>query len=200
MRDLRLGAAVSIMFACGCGAAALPTLECPLTTDGRSGLERTLERFPYEVEGKTPTELKASMEKRAPFPRKKDSEVAAIGQRVCTAYDFTTDNGRCRAVRIRVVVKMSYIFPRWSNRSGASPEALKWWAEEERRTFVHEDGHVAIVDDAMKGMHEQLLAIAEAPTCEELQTKLDARRDELWEMMLARQMQYDRDTKNGLTQ
>jgi predicted secreted Zn-dependent protease len=174
---------------------------CPVSNEGKAGYEQSVDTHFYDIEGTTPKALSASIEERLPIPRVVKREIAALGYRVCPHWEYAWQGeGPCEVTRLRLVTNLLYVYPRWTPPAGTAPETLTWWANEERRTRVHEQGHAAIADEETRAMYEALSMIKSAPTCDELNRSLNARIDELAKKHEERQAEYDRVTEHGLKQ
>ncbi|MEO0329667.1 MAG: DUF922 domain-containing protein [Pseudomonadota bacterium] len=106
----------------------------------------------YSVVGKTGREIFKSMIDRGPRLGGPKGHALAT-----TEYKYDINNvdveikqGRCIPVRVDVVVRVKYTYPRWAGNRGARKSTRRAWKHFEKSVVWHEKQHVKIALDYAK--------------------------------------------------
>jgi predicted secreted Zn-dependent protease len=129
----------------------------------------------YRVTGATPGAISRSMAAAGPHSRWIGGTAVGL-TRVATDYRFVFSrdwSGACGIeVTARPAIKLTYtiVLPRWSPRSGATSETVRWWNGELVSIATHERVHVSIYKAAAK----RLNSVLASSTCGNATRRLDA--------------------------
>jgi len=113
----------------------------------------------YDVGGKNGAELYVSMVQKGPIHGGSRKEILAS-----TSFTFDVKNikagvqgRRCVVSSVDIIVGVTYTYPRWRNKRGASAQTRKAWREFERIAVIHEKEHVKITRGFAKDYENVLL-------------------------------------------
>lgn len=162
------------------------------------GVELTTELRRYPVRGADRAALSRSLFDAAPVVR---------GERVWgrtrwsleSRYAFGWVAGTCAVARARVLVSATVLLPDWRDRDAASPALRHLWDRFLRGLAEHEAGHRARAVEAGQELRAALLELS-APTCREMEQRVEARTRQVMERWQALQLSYDVETRRGRTQ
>ena len=142
----------------------------------------------YDVEGRTPAEIYASMRARAP---QKGDGVAHTAWHMRVGWQEVRRGSACRVSDARSSLSILVVLPRLVTRE-VSRAGLDYWRRTLNGLEIHEAGHARIAHDH----RDDFSRAGEGASCHDIRTiaaKVQARIEKI-------QADYDRDTKHGISQ
>jgi len=144
----------------------------------------------YDVEGRTPAEIYASMRARA--PRSGDGEgMARTAWSIKVGWRESRSGSRCLVASPQAILSITILLPRLVTRS-VTPQGLAFWRRSRQGLEIHEAGHARIAYDH-RGDFEVAARDAGCDSISRLAQQTQAR-------VAALQEAYDRETRHGMTQ
>jgi len=143
----------------------------------------------YDVEGRTPTEIYASMRARAP---QRGDGVAHTAWHIRVGWRQTRRGDRCEVADPQTSLSITVVLPRLATTEGVTPAATAFWERTMRGLEVHEAGHARI---AIDHRYDFVAAAAKAScgSIKDVAKRTQARIEEIQE-------DYDRRTRHGIAQ
>lgn len=155
----------------------------------------------YDIEGDSVAELKYQMLNLGPFSDRSNSHVPArMESQVDFRFVSQWRRGACHVERIRVTADITYHYPRWLGFEEARLQLADKWAAYLSRLAEHEEGHGAIVVQAVHDVEAALASMAPSRSCKRLRAAARARGAEIFTRARQAQIDYDEETGGGETQ
>ncbi len=154
----------------------------------------------YEVTGNSDTELRNQIKQKGP---EWDD-----GQRYdsLTSWSLTCDHhchvgsDGCGCTCLKVVLNISYYYPKWVHDDKASPELVDKWNKYLQKLTLHENGHRDIAIRTATDLSHALAQIPPLSSCGELDRRVRMLNREYVRKVTELQSAYDISTNHGLTQ
>lgn len=154
----------------------------------------------YDIRGATAQELRDQMKKLG--VRHTDGKMYVANTRCPIKWDFhysKTRNG-CRIDSVTVTVYVTYLYPRWVNLLDGSNELRVKWSRFITALETHEEGHRDRAVDAATRIESAIANLAPRMNCQDLAVAANALGKRIAEELKREQVQYDVETKHGITQ
>jgi predicted secreted Zn-dependent protease len=155
----------------------------------------------YEITGETADEIDAQMRARGP-----NDPLAGFGWYALTEplFDWQchcscTETG-CVTGPVRVLLTLTYTFPRWLPPAGADEALRLRWATFEAALLEHERGHGALAIECAWQLGEAFAALPPVASCAELDRAVLAASQPVFAACRDAQSQYETETGHGQTQ
>ena len=143
----------------------------------------------YDVEGRTPEQIYASMKAKAP---KTGDGVAHTAWHIRVGWRQARRGSACRVTDPVATLSITVLLPRLSTREGVSARARAFWRRTIEGLEVHEAGHARIAWD-----HRGDFAVAaRSASCGSIKRIAEQTQQRIEQI----QQDYDRRTRHGLTQ
>ncbi len=191
--------AVALTAACG---PSQPALVCPTKQEGDKGFDEKKTYDTYEVEGATFGEFHKNMEKRAPFARRVDGKMPAAqaDSKFCHSFSYLQEDAGCAVTGLTLVHVARITLPAWKKPANASAEDLAAYEKTLAILRTHEEVHFAISAAAARISFAELEQVKSAPTCGELESRITAKSQSIFDQLQAHQKDYDAATEHGMKQ
>ncbi len=161
--------------------------------------ERPVRVESYDVEGGTAGELRRDLDRKGPLfdGRRYDARTRWY---VRWHFDLLPTGGGCRVARPRVDLEVTLTLPRWRRPLSAPASLVERWQRYLAALRGHEDGHVAVGDEAARAIERLLSGRPVQEDCGSAESEANAAAQA--EIARARQedLRYDRETGYGATQ
>jgi predicted secreted Zn-dependent protease len=155
----------------------------------------------YDIVGTTTSELGEQIDALGPKDRVDHLDAAATTSwRIAYEWFYTESATGCAVKEVFVSAIIKYHFPRWENESGADDSTRQAWGRFMSALRTHEAGHAQHGEDGATEVEATLKSLPTQPTCEALKADVDAEADRIIKKYAALDIEYDRETKHGLTQ
>lgn len=110
---------------------------------------------------------------------------------------YVERNGRCSVGSAKVTLKTHLILPRWTNRRRAERDLRFIWDTLSSDIKRHEERHAEIARNYARTLEKELLRLAPASSCGELETEVGATTQRVLKAHDADQIRFDRiESKN----
>lgn len=172
---------------CMIAMSAIVSAPVAAAEDPFAGIPRVRFQY-YDVEGRTPAEIYASMRARAP---QKGDGVAHTAWHMRVGWQETRRGSRCRVIDPAASLSILVVLPRLVTRE-VTPDAAAFWRRTLRGLEIHEAGHARIAHEH----RDDFARAGEGATCGDIRAisaRVQARIEKI-------QADYDRDTRHGITQ
>jgi predicted secreted Zn-dependent protease len=171
---------------CGEGAAPVPGAR----------LERSeLDTITYDIEGRTGSELRASLNQRGPEDESGRHD-AYTKWFVRWFYDYERAERQCSLKNVRATIEVKYTLPRWPDEN---PEVGPRWQAYLAALRAHEKGHMQNGIDAARFIVSAIQAMPLLPDCDAAGAAANAKANEELEIAHAVDRAYDAEAKRGAT-
>jgi predicted secreted Zn-dependent protease len=107
--------------------------------------------------------------------------------------------GGCRVSSVSTSVSGRILMPRWVDEAKAAAPLRETWQRYVAALMRHEEGHMANGQALSRALQSDLGALT-APTCEQLESRVDRTAQALIDDHRARDHRYDIETRHGTTQ
>lgn len=127
----------------------------------------------FDIYGRTPRELQASILVNGPFSELLQRHVnATCGWGITWKFDYLQDKGRCRINKFKITLSTVITFPRWQNPEAADDATRAIWSRASKEIQVHEDGHKANGIEAANVLARRLRGLQSFDSCEALSAEI----------------------------
>ncbi len=212
---------VVLVLSAGCGLApalgrapaaspsptlAPPPTPAPVTSSAGGGgsLVRLLTNIgqqTYTVQGKTPREIRSSLNQAGPTAVGEDRRYDALTNWTLQwSFRFQSSNASCSLVAATLELDVTTILPQLASPEAASSDTFTRWQRFVSALATHEQGHV---DRELAGANDLRAEIEQtqpAATCSDLGQALNVLGDQEVEHMKAGDAVYDEQTGHGRSQ
>lgn len=149
----------------------------------------------YPIKGKTGRELAEAML----VGGKRNIDLRHAIAATATSYkvgdvDIQVVNGRCKVISANVIVDIEYIYPKWTQRKGASKELRAVWDQFFRELVRHEETHGKIAKEGAKQLEREILRVSGSVPlgCRDFGAFSTLRLDAIGRQLKNRQLAFDR--------
>lgn len=149
----------------------------------------------YDVTGRTARDLEQSLATTGP-----PAFEAVTDYYIEPSYVFQHTESGCELSSLDVLVDIVITYPRWLDHDRAPRRLRRHWEIRMARLEIHENGHAVLAFMGAVDVYNAMIIHSTAPTCEILQTRLDASFEEAFSQVRSEQLRYDRITQHGLIQ
>ncbi len=125
---------------------------------------------------------------------------ASANYQISWKYFYVDGADGCAISQFDVGVDITYLYPRWEDRSEASSRLNAYWDHFLEKLEIHEKGHGEIAAATGAEVAKALGSLAPAATCDALERTIDAAAQAAMKSGNARQRDYDLYTHHGATQ
>ena len=148
----------------------------------------------YQVRGRTPHELHASMMENGPFNEIVMRRVyAEIAWDYKWKFDYDErDDGKCRIAKFSVTLVTTITMPQWVDSESAPPEMRALWPSVVAKIRRHEDGHKAIGVEGANVMARRFAALPVHESCDALSAAIQREGDRVVSEYTIAQSAFDR--------
>ena len=156
----------------------------------------------YDINGNTPTELAAQMERLGPTDGTLNGRRynAWTGWYVKWSYAYNGVTNGCQIGTVKVELSVNYTWPRWNRPGNVSAELGTKWDKFLVALHTHESGHRENGIRAAQEVYRGLSAMPPAPNCDFLQQAATNIGNHLLDGYRQQDVQYDQTTRHGATQ
>lgn len=155
----------------------------------------------YDIVGTTTTDLAAQMDDLGPKDGNDHSDAVAVTDwRIAYEWFYTESAAGCAIEEVFVSANIKYLFPRWKNESSADDATRAAWDRFMSALRTHEAGHAQHGEDGAREVEAVLKSLPRQPTCDALKAEVTAEAHRTIQKYAALDVEYDRETKHGLTQ
>jgi predicted secreted Zn-dependent protease len=145
----------------------------------------------FAVRGTTPIEIRRNTAKSIPRAREHSRDLARTDSEFCTTWSFAPGESSCKLAAYRMELHLTFVMPQWVSSADAPPATRTWWDEDYALIAAHEQGHAAISIEGAKAMYQAGIALTEAKTCDELDSKLQHSYETILEETRNKHIAYD---------
>jgi predicted secreted Zn-dependent protease len=154
----------------------------------------------YAISGSTTADLRQEMNNRGPQ--------GAGGRRfdgythwyVSWRYQYNNTGSGCAIASVTTSVKVTMTLPRWSNEGSANSATRQQWARYLAALEQHEQGHRRHGVEAANEIDVAIAALPSAASCDALSATANALGKSIIQKYVQRDVDFDRDTRHGITQ
>lgn len=165
------------------------------------GLAVSVSNVYYSIRGNTASDLSAQMDALGPVDRATGRRYAAFTNWALTSSISDRESaGGCRMTSARVLVDLTYTYPRWSPPPDASAALVRNWNRYLQALHRHQRGHGAIAVQAGRTMLESIRALKPRRSCRELKAAADRLAANATAQANEAEAAYDARTNRGANQ
>jgi predicted secreted Zn-dependent protease len=113
------------------------------------------------------------------------------------SFNFDTSGDACRLRNATIEVEAVITLPELENAAALSPEEADLWAGYALQLRTHEDGHVNIYRAGAQELSNEIVALGEMPSCEQLRQTLAALGEAKIQRISQADRNYDLETAHG---
>ncbi|MEN0062469.1 MAG: DUF922 domain-containing protein [Myxococcota bacterium] len=163
------------------------------------GVSAKVKRQFYDIDGRSRSGLRASLDQRGPFDEQGQRFDAKTRWTVKWAYNYDRTTIDCGISGLTTNVEVTYTLPRWVTAQTARPRLRQAWVRYLNALTLHEQGHAHYGLQTANAIQTVLVGLR-APTCAELERQADAAAERILEHMNDEEKTYDQATQHGRTQ
>lgn len=155
----------------------------------------------YNVEARTAAELRAEISRRGPSYGSGMRRFTGWTQsNVRWRFHHATRAGKCRITKVSVKLRLTYTYPRWTNKRSASATLRRTWNAMMGGLRAHENQHGRIATDGARRISAALQRMSPRASCAALEAAANAQARRIWQRARQRDRALDRRTNHGATQ
>ena len=154
----------------------------------------------YEIRGNSEKELRGQMCRSGCTFNDGEKYDSVTSWRWKMDYEYDRAPQACTADSFKVVLEISYRYPKWVHTDGASQPLVNKWDGYMKNLITHENGHRDLAVEAAAELSHTVAALSPAASCAELDRELRALGRERMKKLNADEKSYDETTVHGKTQ
>lgn len=151
----------------------------------------------YEVQGKTVTEIKTSLNNNSPIFENGRKFHARTNWNFKWNFSWQEFSNSCKITSVKTSLDIKYIFPKLTNYSSLSPSLKKQWDQYYQALVKHEEGHKNLAIKAAKDIENNILQLGQKNTCQNLEKEANNLGNKILQESNKQQQKYDQETNHG---
>jgi predicted secreted Zn-dependent protease len=180
------------------GCAHLPTPVETVESAPAPGVHLTERVVVYAVRGRDIKSLRASMKRIGPIDdADHEHQFAKTWGTFAWSYPNDKKDGACATGPVNVELEIVQTYPEWVSRERARGASVSEWNRWMTALRAHEEGHRKILVDTAAQIADKLRTIPASPTCDELDTAVNALGGQLLDGMRSAHRDFDKTTRHG---
>ncbi|MBI1841071.1 MAG: DUF922 domain-containing protein [Verrucomicrobia bacterium] len=153
----------------------------------------------YTVAGSTLPDIEASMRRSRPAQGQTEWQ-GFTKWNVTWRFTSQTSASGCQPTSFSVQTALTTTLPRWQGSTNATSLTRTNWIRFFQALSRHERGHAQFALDAATELRKRLDEVGEAADCLALRERIDALGKSVVDDAIAKEKQYDIDTRHGVSQ
>ena len=154
----------------------------------------------YEVNGICEKDLQCQMRQKGIAWTDGKKYNSTTSWHVKWDYGYNDTSRACSPDSFRVIVDITFRYPKWADTSGAPQPLVEKWNSYMQQLILHENGHRDMAVDAATELVHAVAELPPAPNCAELDRELRSLSRTRMKKLNNDEREYDTATNHGFTQ
>jgi predicted secreted Zn-dependent protease len=151
----------------------------------------------YQVEGKSPAEIRSSLETRGPIGKGGRRFHASTNWNVEWGYRWIESGWRCQFSTPDITLKVSMLLPKLSNISDYPNSIQQQWGQYYNALLDHEEQHVDFALRAASELEAELNELVGWHPCDRLEQRVAEQAENVLDKYLKQEQEFDRISDHG---